>query len=120
MDGWSVGPVVSVCHVCGVRARVSVEEVVCVARCVAFNNSKLHMFKCFGAVPFGHTLKEEQELSQICRVRRQCEVVSRGFDFDIAVRFVAHCCCVLSLPPIKGGLQRYGARCDGRHVQVSQ
>ena len=39
------------------------------------------------------------------------EVVSLGF--------VAHCCSVWSLPPIKDGLQQFGEGCDGRLVQIS-
>ena len=56
---------------------------------------------------------------QSCRV---CDcnmrVVCLGFVFELLSIVVAHCCSVLSLPPIKGGLQQNGEGCDGRLVQA--
>ena len=55
---------------------------------------------------------------QICQgcLGRGCEPLVKSLICCQCLPTVAHCCSVLSLPPIKDGLQQYEEGCDGRHV----
>ena len=57
--------------------------------------------------------------AELSGLRLQYEVVCLGFALDSAISFVAHCCSVSSLLPIKDGLQQYGEGGYGRLAQVS-